>query len=67
MREIKVAATQMECTWNRRETLERADRHTPGVITAEFDLDVLADERREWGIFRDRRPELYQILMTHGA
>ena len=26
MREIKVAATQMECTWNRRETLERADR-----------------------------------------
>ena len=44
----------------------QADRHTAGVITAEFDLDALADERREWGIFRDRRPELYQILMTHG-
>ena len=45
----------------------QADRHSAGVITAEFDLDALADERREWGIFRDRRPELYQILMTHGA
>lgn len=43
-----------------------ADRYTAGVITEEFDLDALADERREWGIFRDRRPELYQILMTHG-
>lgn len=44
----------------------QADRYTAGVITEEFDLDALADERREWGIFRDRRPELYQILMTHG-
>lgn len=45
----------------------QTDRYTAGVITAEFDLDALADERREWGVFRDRRPELYQILMTHGA
>lgn len=44
----------------------QADRYTAGVITEEFDLDAFADERREWGIFRDRRPELYQILMTHG-
>jgi N-carbamoylputrescine amidase len=26
MREVKVAATQMACTWNREETLKKADR-----------------------------------------
>lgn len=43
-----------------------ADEHTSEVITAEFDLDQLAQERRQWGIFRDRRPEMYEILTTHG-
>ena len=42
------------------------DRESEGVITAEFDLDEIAKRRREWGVFRDRRPEMYQILMTHG-
>ena len=41
------------------------DRESEGVITAEFDLDEIAKRRREWGVFRDRRPEMYQILMTH--
>ena len=36
-----------------------ADRETEGVITAEFDLDAIAQKRREWGVFRDRRPEMY--------
>lgn len=44
-----------------------ADRKTPGVITAEFDLDAIARTRREWGVFRDRRPEMYETLLTHGA
>ena len=44
-----------------------ADRETPGVLVAEFDLDEIAKTRREWGIFRDRRPEMYQTLLTHGA
>lgn len=42
------------------------DRESEGVITAEFDLDEIAKRRKEWGVFRDRRPEMYQILMTHG-
>lgn len=41
------------------------DRVSEGFILHEFDLDALARERREWGIFRDRRPEMYTILTTH--
>ena len=44
-----------------------ADRETEGVITAEFDLDAIAQKRREWGGFRDRRPEMYGTLLTHGC
>lgn len=44
-----------------------ADRETEGVITAEFDLDAIAQKRREWGVFRDRRPEMYGMLLTHGC
>ena len=38
-----------------------------GVITAEFDLDAIAQKRREWGVFRDRRPEMYGTLLTQGC
>ena len=44
-----------------------ADRKTESVITAEFDLDAIAQKRREWGVFRDRRPEMYGTLLTHGC
>ena len=49
------------------EIVVQADDHSETVLTAEFDLDALAEERREWGIFRDRRPDMYQILTTHGV
>lgn len=49
------------------EIVAQADRETEGVITAEFDLDEIAKTRREWGVFRDRRPEMYQVLLTHGS
>ncbi len=48
------------------EIAEQADEHTETVLVHEFDLDELARERREWGIFRDRRPEMYGTLLTHG-
>lgn len=51
---------------NHGEIVVAADDKTESVITAEFDLDELASERREWGIFRDRRPEMYGIVSTHG-
>jgi N-carbamoylputrescine amidase len=34
------------------------------VVTARFDLDDLARQRAAWGLFRDRRPELYDPLLT---
>ncbi len=41
-----------------------ASRAAEAVICAEFDLDALATMRRSWGLFRDRRPELYAPLLT---
>ena len=46
--------------------VEEADRETEGVLTHTFDLDEIAQRRRDWGVFRDRRPEMYHILTTHG-
>ncbi len=34
------------------------------ILTATFDLDEIRTERAAWGLFRDRRPELYTTLMT---
>lgn len=53
-------------TDNHGEIVEQADDHTESVLVHEFDFDALAKERREWGIFRDRRPEMYKMLLTHG-
>ncbi len=36
----------------------------PAVITASFDLDAIRAQRAAWGLFRDRRPDLYGPLMT---
>jgi N-carbamoylputrescine amidase len=41
-----------------------ADRDSQTVLTATFDLDTIAGNRASWGIFRDRRPEMYETLMT---
>lgn len=42
--------------------LAEADRDNTSTITATFDLDALAKQRRDWGVFRDRRPEMYGDL-----
>lgn len=44
------------------EILAEAGRDEEAVMTASFDLDALAAERAAWGLFRDRRPELYGAL-----
>ena len=46
------------------ELLEVADRESPAILTHTFDLGEIADFRREWGVFRDRRPDLYGPLLT---
>jgi len=33
-------------------------------VVAEFDLDEIALQRGSWGLFRDRRPDLYNVLLT---
>jgi N-carbamoylputrescine amidase len=43
-----------------------APRDARGVITATFDLDAIALQRRSWGLFRDRRPDLYDVLTQPG-
>ena len=42
--------------------LKELGRDEEGVIVQEFDLDELANERMSWGLFRDRRPEMYNII-----
>jgi len=41
-----------------------AGRSEETVITAEFDLEAIREQRRAWGLFRDRRPELYRAILT---
>jgi N-carbamoylputrescine amidase len=48
------------------EIVAEAPRDTPATVTAEFDLDTIADARRNWGLFRDRRPDLYGSLVEPG-
>ncbi|WP_025686413.1 N-carbamoylputrescine amidase [Paenibacillus maysiensis] len=45
--------------------IAEAGRTDQEVLTAEFDLDELEVGRIEWGIFRDRRPELYKTIATY--
>ncbi len=44
--------------------LAESDRQTQTVITAELDLEDIKTCRSAWGFFRDRRPDMYQTLMT---
>jgi N-carbamoylputrescine amidase len=44
--------------------VKQADRSSEAVITASFDLQKIREYREAWGVFRDRRPELYAPIMT---
>jgi len=46
------------------EKVVEADRGTQSVLTATFDLAQVRAQRHAWGVFRDRRPELYGPIMT---
>jgi N-carbamoylputrescine amidase len=47
------------------EILGAADRSNQGMLHATVDLDAAAAARREFGLFRDRRPDLYAPLLGH--
>jgi len=44
------------------ELLTQSDRESEGVIFARYDFEKIRQERLNWGIFRDRRPECYPLL-----
>lgn len=45
--------------------VSEADRTDEAVITAVIDHEQNRDLRQSWGVFRDRRPELYGRIMEH--
>ncbi len=46
------------------EKVAEADRSSETVLTARFDLDEVRRYRESWGLFRDRRPDLYRPLLS---
>ena len=44
------------------ELISEASRDQEEILYSEFDLAELAQKRLEWGLFRDRRPEMYHII-----
>lgn len=47
------------------EIIVEANRTDETVLVEEFDLNELEIRRVEWGIFRDRRPDLYKAITTY--
>jgi len=44
--------------------IAEADRTSESILTATFDLDEIAANRAAWGLFRDRRPEMYGTITS---
>lgn len=44
------------------EIVESADRESDTVLVHEFNLDEIDEMRLSWGVFRDRRPEMYKKI-----
>ena len=46
------------------EIVAQADRSSENVLTASFDLEAVRRYRQAWGVFRDRRPDLYHPILS---
>ncbi|NQD75237.1 N-carbamoylputrescine amidase [Pseudomonas sp. CM27] len=44
--------------------LAEADRDSSGIWLHDLDLQRMREDRLSWGIYRDRRPEMYAPLLT---
>jgi N-carbamoylputrescine amidase len=62
--EITFYGTSFICDQTGRVVAE-AGRDEDAVLTAEFDREELDAFRLSWGLFRDRRPDLYATLLGH--
>ena len=47
----------------RGQIVAQASRDKDEVLTADLDLDMIAEVRRTWQFFRDRRPDMYNDLV----
>jgi N-carbamoylputrescine amidase len=47
----------------RGKTIAQASRDKDEVLTADLDLDLIAEVRKTWQFFRDRRPDMYESLV----
>jgi N-carbamoylputrescine amidase len=45
--------------------VEELDRAAEGVLLHRFDLAAIRRQRHAWGVFRDRRPELYGPILSY--
>ena len=43
--------------------LEEMDRSSTGIRVVEFDLEKIAQKREDWGVYRDRRVDLYSDIL----
>lgn len=48
----------------RGDVVQRADTSSDTFVTHTFDLEEIRELRAHWGLFRDRRPDLYAPLLT---
>jgi N-carbamoylputrescine amidase len=46
------------------EKVKEADKVSEAVLVHTFDLDEVARIRREWGVYRDRRIDIYEAIRT---
>jgi N-carbamoylputrescine amidase len=49
---------------HRGDTVAELAQPVDGILSTTFDLDAIAQYRAGFGFFRDRRPDLYRILLT---
>ena len=46
------------------EKVQECGRTDEEIIVHKFDLDKIRNYRQTWGVYRDRRPDLYQTILT---
>ena len=46
------------------ELLQTAPRDEEAILMQSFDLETLRIQRQSWGVFRDRRPDLYEPILS---
>ena len=44
--------------------VEQADDQTESILVHTFDLEKIRQYRESWGVYRDRRPDLYRSITT---